>query len=206
MTDEPIKSEDCSFNTDDHDPGTKWFLNTLETQAESDRGVVLVCATYLEDLLGRLLIAFFKLERVFSEGQDVQESRNRAVKSLLKGNLSNFATRIDLTFALGLIDEWQRNDLNRIRVVRNTFAHKLEIMDFSDKEAGKLVLSLYPASRMKEDPEQKTLSKKALRRRFEIASAFLSGIFHSHISLLEESRTIEDFWKKRGNGQRADKS
>ena len=193
----PVKSENYSLDTDNYDSRTKWFLDTLETQAESDRGVVLVCATYLEDLLGRLLVAFFKLERMFLEGQDVHESRTRAVKSLLKGNLSNFAPRIELAFALGLIEKWQRDDLDKIRDIRNTFAHKLEVIDFSDEEVRKLILSLRTASRSEEKPEREMLDKKASRKRFEVFSAFLGGVLQARISSLEESGTIEDFWKRR---------
>jgi len=80
---------------------------------ESDRGAVLICSSYLEDLLKQLL------RRNLKEGKGLQD--------LFDGKnppLGSFEARIAACHAMGLIDDRMRSDLNIVRGIRNEFAHK----------------------------------------------------------------------------------
>ncbi len=85
---------------------------------ESDRGCVLLSVSYLEDALGKYILSYLKGNNTFK-------------KKILNYNLSNFSSRINFAFSIGLINEKLMNDLNIIRNIRNEFAHSFEIIDFN---------------------------------------------------------------------------
>jgi mannitol operon repressor len=86
-----------------------------ELKSGTDRGVVLVCAAIIDDLLGRLILSFLVEDRISSELMDPRRDTP----------LSSFSSRINAAFALGLITREERRDLHTVREIRNDFAHKL---------------------------------------------------------------------------------
>lgn len=77
-----------------------------------ERGLVLSLAAFAEDALGDLIAAFL----IPGDQAD----------SLLRGfnaPLGTFSARIKTAFALGLINQNQHDDLDRLRKIRNIFAH-----------------------------------------------------------------------------------
>jgi len=96
------------------------FLKALSK--ESDRGVVLVAATMLDDLLERTILAFL---------MDHKETAR-----LLDGfnaPLGTFASRILAAFALGLLSEVEYRECENLRKVRNIFAHNVHA-SFEDQK------------------------------------------------------------------------
>ena len=94
---------------------------TAELEKESDRGMALLAASYLEFLLGSLVITKMLVEP--SEAQ----------KMLLEGPnapLATFSSRIDMAYCLGLLNHDQKRDLNLIRKIRNVFAHEFMRVSF----------------------------------------------------------------------------
>jgi DNA-binding MltR family transcriptional regulator len=88
------------------------FLTELQT--ETDRGLALVAASVLDDKLRGVLTAFF--------------AENSAASRLLdSGNapLGTFSSRADACHALGLIDDFEHQEITLVRKVRNEFAHGL---------------------------------------------------------------------------------
>ncbi|TDO69819.1 mannitol repressor [Halanaerobium saccharolyticum] len=87
---------------------------------ETDRGSALMAASYLEDLLEKLLRKFFVDDNLLSN-------------NLLNGygGLSSFKSKIDLAYLLGLISRRVKRDLNLIRKIRNEFAHSAENINFN---------------------------------------------------------------------------
>ena len=75
---------------------------------ESPRGIAIVVAAYFEEKLGDLLP---------------------------QSHQQNFFTRINSAFAAGLITQNESHDLQIIRNLRNSFAHKLEARDFDSNKA-----------------------------------------------------------------------
>ena len=104
------------------------FLDDLNK--ETARGAVLVAATYLERQLGEIVASFLV------EG--------RPAKNLLAGfnaPLGTFAARAAAAEALGLISADEFGDLQRIRKVRNEFAHNHRAA-FSDPGVTRLCSAL----------------------------------------------------------------
>ena len=92
-----------------------------EFQSESDRGAALVGAALLDQKLAETLRAFLV--------------ENRVAKTLVEGAnapLGTLAARLQASFALGLIDEFEFREINRVRKVRNEFAHRAHGTTFSD--------------------------------------------------------------------------
>ena len=58
------------------------------------------------------------------------------------GPLTSFYAKIDVAFALGILDENGRADFHFVRDIRNMFAHPRERMDFDHKEIASLLLGL----------------------------------------------------------------
>jgi len=91
---------------------------------ETDRGVALMAAAYLENSLENLLKKFFV--------------ENSSLKSdpfnSYNGFLTSFSSKIDLAFMLGLISNKTKQKLNWIRSIRNDFAHSADFIDF-DKQS-----------------------------------------------------------------------
>lgn len=84
-----------------------WALNK-----ESARGAVLISAAMIDDLLGRVILAFLL--------DHVETSR------LLEGfnaPLGTFSARALAAFSLGLLSEQEFRECERLRKIRNVFAH-----------------------------------------------------------------------------------
>jgi hypothetical protein len=93
------------------------FRAALDT--ESDRGCALFAAAYLD--------------RALSDALYVSMVDAKKIDSELFGNqapLATFSNRIRLAFYLGKISAETRADLERIRSIRNDFAHHPEILSF----------------------------------------------------------------------------
>lgn len=89
------------------------FLSLVGKQ--DDRAMVLSLATFLEDTLGRLVLAYFRT--------------CKATKELVEGfnaPLGTLGSRIKASYAFGLVTEDQFKDMEILRKVRNQFAHNWE--------------------------------------------------------------------------------
>lgn len=112
-----------------------------------DRGLVLSLAAFAEDALGGLLHTFLlKVE---------------ASTELLEGfnaPLGALSSRIKATYALGLITKDQFLDLERLRKIRNEFAHSWKIVDISNQKIQSLIQGMCFSRVSDKLPE--TLSEK----------------------------------------------
>ena len=116
-----------------------------EFELESDRGVGLISAAFLDGLLASMLEALLVDDR-------------QIVERLLGdyGALGSSSARADLAYCLGLLsrDEW--HDLGVIRKIRNRFAHEHSGLSFDDsriadqcralKVSSEVLASLSPAT------------------------------------------------------------
>ncbi len=93
-----------------------------------ERGLVLSLAAFAEDALGHLLKSFL----IPSE----------ATSQLLEGfnaPLGTFSSRTKAAFAMGLVTTEQYQDLERLRKIRNEFAHAWRSVDLSKQNLASLV-------------------------------------------------------------------
>jgi DNA-binding MltR family transcriptional regulator len=89
------------------------FLSLIRTQ--DDRALVLSLAAFVEETLGRLLLAYFR--------------DCKATKDLVEGfnaPLGTLSSRIKSTYSFGLVTHEQYKDMDLLRKIRNKFAHDWE--------------------------------------------------------------------------------
>jgi DNA-binding MltR family transcriptional regulator len=100
-------------------------------ETKSDRAAAIVAATFVEDHLTRVLRHNFEqddklLEELFRPG----------------GPLSDFGVKIDLGYLMGFYSKIAWKELDTIKKVRNDFAHKMEVRDFTHDRARELTNNL----------------------------------------------------------------
>ena len=102
-----------------------------ELKAETDRGVVLVVAAFLDEQLEMLLTRHF-----------IDDAK--VARELLSNNgpLATFSSRIKLAYCLDLMHPEQYSDLQIIRKIRNEFAHSHTPADFSSDRVRDLCANL----------------------------------------------------------------
>jgi DNA-binding MltR family transcriptional regulator len=94
------------------------ILSTFHS--ESDRGAILVAASFLDSTLERLLRATF----VHDGGPLVEQMFS------FEGPMGAFSARINMALAMGLIHTDTAAHLHRVRRIRNACAHSPESVDF----------------------------------------------------------------------------
>ena len=166
----------------------KTFIETLHK--ESDRGCVLVATAMIDEGLEVLL-------------REYMTADEKAIKACVEplfvgfGPLKSFWAKTQLARALGLVDDWMYADMERIRKLRNLFAHSYQRADFDDPRvialtdalvgADKAVQSFSnkpaPAKLVPIEP-QPTLGRTARKRkqvlkkerlRFTLATSYIGG-------------------------------
>jgi DNA-binding MltR family transcriptional regulator len=101
----------------------------------SDEATVIVGGTILEIALRNAIIRHFRQGIVESENLKLFNFENN-------GPLADFSAKIKLAYALGIGKEETRDDLDKIRLIRNYFAHTPRIVSLSDAEVISIVNNL----------------------------------------------------------------
>lgn len=119
---------------------------------ESNRGLVLTSAAFLDNRLRELLSTRFNMQGRPSK---------TVIRSLLDGlgPLSSFSSKIKLCYALGFIAKWVYQDLEIIRKLRNQLAHDVGVARFDAPETTVLTQKLkgadYAVQAMAKQPKAK---------------------------------------------------
>lgn len=101
-----------------------------------DRGLVVSLGAFAEEALGVLLAAFLR-----------KNASTRYLTTGFNAPLGSFSTRIKGCHALGLITDEQFSDLERLRKLRNAFAHTWKSLSLSDQAIAAHITALsFPAS------------------------------------------------------------
>lgn len=100
--------------TDNAEAQKRMEILIKEIEVQSDRGVGIVGAAWLEEIITVSIEGFL-------------QQAPKAWERLFKGNgaLATFSAKIDLVRLLGLVSETIRSDLHIIREIRNEFAHQI---------------------------------------------------------------------------------
>lgn len=129
----------------------KW-LDALDK--ETDRGGAVLAAAFLDELIKELIFASF-------------------VSNEPRSGLGTFARKVQIAAATGLISVEVKSDLFVIGEIRNAFAHKRELIKFSDppiaKLCDKLILpKVYPGNLRKgrEQDREKYVTTAACTLRY----------------------------------------
>ena len=120
---------------------------------ESDRGLVLVSASFLDEALELLL------RGRFSAGHVKPKS---AINPLFDtfGPLSTFLSKIKIAYAIDLIEKWVYQDLEILRKLRNLFAHSIEKAVFDSHEVIRLTEEFKGADHAVAAMTKDTVTKK----------------------------------------------
>ncbi|WP_220377573.1 MltR family transcriptional regulator [Hydrogenophaga borbori] len=120
---DPIEGEDQAFGG--------FNLLTKSLRDLDDRGLVLSLSAFAEDALGSLLKAFMH--------------PCEATTQLLEGfnaPLGTLSSRIKAAYSLGLTTKEQFSDLERLRKIRNEFAHEWRPLSLSQPKLAALVAAM----------------------------------------------------------------
>lgn len=104
------------------------FLDVLNS--ESPRGGVLVAASFIENLLYKIIEAFL-----------LHGKPKEQILSGFNAPIGSLSAKIALAAALGLINERERRECDLIRRIRNKFAHNVH-PTFDDEDIKSLSLEL----------------------------------------------------------------
>lgn len=116
----------------DHFTEFNSFLQT--TKDENERGMALTLAAFMEDSLGKVLLTFMRdteSAKLLVAGVDVP--------------LGTFSSRSKAYHALGLISDVQFADVERLRKIRNRFAHNWEVTSLSHDQVANLAKAMSPS-------------------------------------------------------------
>jgi DNA-binding MltR family transcriptional regulator len=110
-----------------------WILDKYDDETikqldrHDDRSAAILAAACLEDRLEQVLRTAF-------------EPHKTIVDAMLKGYgpLASFKSKIDLCFALGMIDENLYKIMNRNKEIRNEFAHRPQAKTFQSQRIADL--------------------------------------------------------------------
>lgn len=151
------------------------FLQVLNR--ESDRGAALLSASMLDEKVLELLNTFL------IEG-DVANNLLRT-----NGPVGTFAARVDMAYALGLLEEEERAEITLVRRIRNPMGHTWRSIDFSDDRLRDLIAQLPWRG-----PEDIELTARTPRSRFTFAVVSLLVSLLWRRRLVAQERRTPRIW------------
>jgi DNA-binding MltR family transcriptional regulator len=157
------------------------YLNIrIELQKESERGSVLLAASYLENLLEEVL-----RKKLIGNKKHLDDLFDYS------GPLGTFSSRISIAYSMGILLDDEFNDLSIIRKIRNDFSHKPTIIKFSDQKISSLCDKLKCIIRENLDSPNK---------KFITSVAYLAGSLkeyvHSNEKFIENKNSHLEYLKK----------
>ena len=170
---------------------TEWREFMHAFARETDRGCVLAAGAMLDDLLADVLAGFFRdvPESAKLLGVGANESRDATEP------LASFSARIRCAYALGLITDDERFDLEQVRHMRNRFAHEWRTTSLGLDAMRDRVLNLrYIPSMLRlaqKDETIATFRSFSTREQFTFAMAFLLPLLAVRAALVRKDRRDE---------------
>lgn len=153
-------AEDVTFNE---------FLT--EFQRETNRAAAVLAAAFADELLKALLAASF-----------VDESKGARAVLARDGAAATFSARIALSYAIGLISADEADDLNRLRRIRNDFAHQLHGLSFATQRIADLSTAFRCVARtFREHAELQSEYPSEPRKLFDLAVAVLCHALNKRV-------------------------
>ncbi len=125
---------------------------------ETDRGFAILVAQHFSD----------KLEEMIRLLLDKTASRKKVVNGLFSGYgpLSTFSAKIDLLYAMGILDDEFYKQVQLVRKIRNIFAHLAGPVSFADPRVRSLLMQMDGMS-AKDDRIEGLLTTRVRGRRRE---------------------------------------
>jgi hypothetical protein len=115
-----------------HRPLKNYLPIVKEMEFADDRTAAIVAASLVENNLALVISTRLR--------QFADDAEKRRLFDNSGALLSTFSNKIDMGFALNLYDRLVRDDLDRIREIRNQFAHHLDVRDFNHSDVAENVM------------------------------------------------------------------
>ena len=146
---------------------------------QSDRASAVVSGGILEEILQRMITAFF-----------LPHSNVR--KSMFDGltPISTFGAKIDLSYHIGLINKTEYEDLKLIKKIRNNFAHSIKGINFETESIKDRCLQLQTLN--KTNPPQVVFDNiKNIKTLFQINTTMLASILFAKTEEIKHLKPYE---------------
>jgi mannitol operon repressor len=155
------------------------FLKELNTQ--TDRGAAIIAAAVLDELLQMVLVARFI---------ELGSERKEALFERTGAPLSNLSARIEVAFAVGVINNQARLMAHFVREVRNSFAHRIEASSFDDPEVVDIIerrlIAVVPAAK------QIATNRERFLRTFQGLAAVLYALLAADIRVNDSDEIYKE--------------
>jgi DNA-binding MltR family transcriptional regulator len=139
----------------------------LETSSSSDRTLAIVAASILEHSLRVAILAKFVPLN--------EEDQSKLFDGNQNGPLATFSAKIRLAFALGIIGPMTREDIDRVRIIRNAFAHSMSDIHFSSPEVVDMCNGLQVQKLKTKTLGGRVMSKGSAQDKFIATVWYISG-------------------------------
>lgn len=139
-----------------------WIEINTELENGDDRAKAIVAASYVENNLALAILARLRF---------MTEAEQRYIYDEEHAVFFDFASKIDLGWALNLYGEKVRDDLHKIRKVRNKFAHDLDVRTFDHKAVSRYCDELVGPNHI-DLPRGKTKPRDRRERYVDLAAHF----------------------------------
>lgn len=172
------------------------FIDDLNStlKKESDRGIILICASTIDSVLRDLIEKYLNKNK----------GRKKEISKLFEypNPLSSFASKIQMSYCLGLISKDIYEDFERVRKIRNNLAHGYDFKDFSSNEIASIVFKLEGAKkcwefRIQKNPEkfkeQKSLKKEEIDEEKISKMVFVTTVIFWLGTLAQGDENLPDF-------------
>jgi DNA-binding MltR family transcriptional regulator len=98
------------------------------------RTIALVSTAFLEHALEKAILTHMP--------KDIEPATRKELFEGESGPLGTFSSKIILARGLGIVDKKEREDLDTIRIIRNSFAHSMTHFEFSNAAVERLCIAL----------------------------------------------------------------
>lgn len=157
-------------------------LAKADERPSHDRTLAIVGAVFLEDSLRTAISKHLMPSRLLQTRAQIFEDEQAPLQGL--------ASRARIAYALGIIDDTQRNDIEVIRIIRNAFAHSSQGFTFKHAEIKKAL----DAFQMTKDANLTAVQQAAPhlfeRGRFTAAICAQCGVLDQYDAKWNGSRRI----------------
>jgi hypothetical protein len=143
--------------------------------AAADRTAAISGGAFIDHAIQRAIITHLRMG-----------AGDKDTKSIFDGDrapLGSLSARIMMARALGIIGPETAEDLHTLRIIRNTFAHSMQHLEFSDKEVSDLCASLNDLKRTLPDGTTYLKAFRAIGTAYE-RQAFIISVGHYFLQLM----------------------
>jgi len=175
-----------------------------ELSKESDRGVVLISAAFLNEALEALLRARFSIRHLKSKS-----SMNSLFDTFKP--LYTLSAKVKICYAMDLIGKWMCEDLEIVRNLRNEFSHSVEAARFDLpavvrlterlKAADLAITTITEETAGTKKTKKKKIAKKSRskpnkrnmeRARFVMSVSFIGALLYFLTRILSSDAPLQD--------------